>query len=67
MKLYGIDDELILSGYEKWIHLFVLNAHVEIGLIFPTTTLQIGRTDITSSPVPNSPSILLESITPFAN
>lgn len=67
MKLYGIDDELILSGYDIWEDLFVLNTHFEVGLIFPTTTLQIGRTDITSSLAPISLSISLESITPFAN
>lgn len=67
MKLYGIDDEVILSGYDEWLDLFVFNANFEVGLIFPTTTLPIGRTDITSSPALTSPNISLGSIMPFAN
>ena len=67
MKLYGIDDEVILSGYDILADLFVLDANLEAGPIFPTTTSQIGKTDIMSSPVLISPSISLEFTTLFAN
>ena len=67
MKLYGIDDEVILSGYVKWIDLFVLDTYIEVGLIFPMTTLQIVRTDITSSPVLISRNTSHKSTTQFAS
>ena len=67
MKLYGIDDEVILSGYGKWIDFFVLDTYIEVGLIFPMTTLQIVRTDITSSPVLISRNTSHESTMQFAS
>jgi hypothetical protein len=67
MKLYAVDDELIMSGYVNHMDCSGLHPNATLVQIFQPTTSPTGKTDITSFPLSPSPTTLSGSTKQFAS